>query len=335
MHDYAPYDLNILYRSTHSVVWELAEKSGMLRQLRLSLKSLEPADNPREAEDALFRGDIDFVSGNHVTPYRWIAQGKPIVCIASPNNGIRDRVATREPVTSLADFAGKSLRVADTDLYGADDGAISHTRGNHILEIAQAGFPAESTEWLQMGESHDAGFQAGMIDAVKSGRADIAFVPRNPDELIAAGLHILDLPAMPMVTGTTITTSYEALHKKEGLGERLVQALILTIHYARMHPEEAQKLMDTKLDVSYRQPGGRAKAVSRFVMKAYPTPEAVANAFELCSMQFEETRSINPLALWDTRFLKDLDVSGFIDELIQEEPAGTNRADDGVRLTGE
>ena len=27
-----PYDINVIYRSSHSVVWELADKAGILRQ---------------------------------------------------------------------------------------------------------------------------------------------------------------------------------------------------------------------------------------------------------------------------------------------------------------
>ena len=37
-----------------------------------------------------FDGKIDFISGNHITPYARVGQGKPIVCLASPsNNGVR------------------------------------------------------------------------------------------------------------------------------------------------------------------------------------------------------------------------------------------------------
>lgn len=335
MKDYPPYELNIVYRSSHSVLWELADKCGILRQMGLSIRSLEFGDNPGKAEAALFRGDIDFVSGNHVTPYVWVARGAPIVCIASANNGIRDRLVTREPVDSLAAFAGKGLRVADSNLISSDDGAVSHTRGNHLLDVSHAGFGPDEAEWLELGETSDPALQANMIDALKSGKADVAFAPRRHGELEREGLHIMDLPTLPMITGTTITTSYEALNKKEGLAERLVQAMVLTVHYARMNPEEAQRLLDTKMGLPYTECGGRASGVARFTMKPYPTTDGIANVFELCCMWHEEAKTINPIALWDMRYLRELDLSGFIDELIQEQPADARRMDGGARSAGD
>jgi len=128
-----------------------------------------------------------------------------------------------------------------------------------------------------------------------------------------------------MVNGTTITTSYETLHNKPGLAERLVRTMVLTIHYARMHPDEAQRLLDTKMDRPYPERGGRAASVARHPMKPYPTTEAVANAYELCCIHYPETREVSPLALWDIGYLRDLDLSGFIDELIQEQPEAVRR----------
>ena len=56
-------------------------------------------------------------------------------------------------------------------------------------------------------------------------------------------------------------------------------------------------------------------------MRPYPTTEGVANAYELCYRQHPETQDVSPFALWDMHYLRELDLSGFIDELLQEEPA--------------
>jgi hypothetical protein len=124
-----------------------------------------------------------------------------------------------------------------------------------------------------------------------------------------------------MINGTTITTSYEALHKKEGLAERLVRAMVETIHYTRMHPDEAQRFLDVKDDRPYTQGGGRIDSITRSPIKPYPSPEGILNAYELSRMRYEEAQAANPFALWDMHYLRELDLSGFIDELIQEEPA--------------
>lgn len=320
MQDYPPHDLNILFRAGHSQFWELGDKAGILGRMRLTLRSLEGTDDPRVAEAALFAGEIDVIAGNHITPYLWVARGKPMVCLASPSNGIQSRVITREPVSSLADFKAKGLRIADSDLVSSL-GIAGHGRLNHILDVMRSGYEEGEAEWVEMGQPEDPGFRESLIDAVKSGRADAAFVGRFRAGSEPAGVHVLDLPTLDMINGTTITTSYEALNRKEGLAQRLVQAMVETIHYARMHPEQAQRFLDVKDDRPYSQHGGRAETVSYSPIKPYPSAQGILNAYELSCMRYEEAKAANPLALWDMHYLRDLDVSGFIDELIQEEPA--------------
>lgn len=329
--DLPHYALRIMFRSQHSALWEIADKAGILGELGLSIDYLEFSVNSRKAEDALFSGEVDFIAGNHITPYRWVAQGRPIVCITSPGNAVRDSVIAREPVSSLAEFKEKGLRVGDANLIDPW-GGIYHPRGNHILDVLRAGYEQGEAEWIECGQIETPELMPNLIEAVKSGRADVAFGwMRDGETIRKEGLHVVQLPTLPMVNGTTITTTYETIGQKEQLAERLVKAQILAIHYARMHPEEAQKLLDSRLDKPYTQHGGRAAGVSRYPMKPYPTTQGVANAYELCCMQYEETKSVSPFALWDMHYLRALDVSGFIDELIQEQPeSARNPGGEGV-----
>jgi ABC-type nitrate/sulfonate/bicarbonate transport system substrate-binding protein len=309
-----------MFRAGHSQFWEVADKAGILARHRISLTFLEPTNDPRVAEEALFSGRIDLICGNHITPYKWVALGKPIVCLASPSNGVRNRVITREPVSSLAEFKAEGLRIADTNEV-SQTGLAGHGRLNHVIDIWRQGYAEGEAQWIEVGPGDQEGppspeLTAKLIEAVKSGRAHAAFVGRGDFE----GLHVLDLPPLPMINGTTITTSYEALNQKQGLAERLVRAMVETIHYARMNPEEAQTFLNTKDTRPYTQHGGRIDSITRSPIKPYPSAEGVLNAYELARMRYEEARAANPFALWDMHYLRDLDLSGFIDELIQEEP---------------
>jgi hypothetical protein len=49
--------------------------------------------------------------------------------------------------------------------------------------------------------------------------------------------------------------------------------------------------------------------------KPYPRLEAVTNVFQLALRRNPEVASYNPLALWDTHFVRELDDSGYIDRL--------------------
>jgi hypothetical protein len=324
MHDYPPVELRAMFRAGHSEFWEVADKAGILARMGISLTFLEGTDDPREAEEALFSGKIDLICGNHITPYVWIARGAPIVCLASPSNAVQNRVVTREPVTSLADFKAKGLRIADTNLIGAE-GIGSHDRLNHVLDIMRQGYTEDEAEWVEVGAAGGdipaQELQNRLYDAVRSGRADAAFAGRIRGEATPPDLHVLDLPELPMVNGTTITTSYEALHKKEGFAERLVRTMVEVIHFTRMNPELAQRYLDVKDTRPYTQQGGRISTITRAPIKPYPSPEGVMNAWELSRMCYDEAKAASPFALWDMHYLRELDLSGFIDELVQEEPA--------------
>ncbi len=325
MQDYAPVELRAMFRAGHSEFLEVGDKSGILGRMGIRLTYLEGTDDPRVAEENLFADKIDLICGNHITPYKWVAKGAPIVCLASPSNSVKNRVVTKEPVESLAAFKAKGLRVADTNLIGTS-GISGHDRLNHIIDIMRQGYAEDEAEWIEMGAAGSergagAELQAKLIDAVRSGRADAAFAGRIRDDALPADLHLLDLPELPMVNGTTITTSYEALNKHEGLAERLVRAWVEVIHFTRVNPELAQQYLDTKDTRPYTQQGGRISTITRSPIKPYPDAEGVMNAWELSRMRYEEAKTANPFALWDMHYLRELDLSGFIDELLEEEPA--------------
>jgi hypothetical protein len=290
-------------------------------EMNLSIASMEYADSSTVAEARLFSGGIDFIAGNHISPYMWVARNRPIVQLASPGNFVRDSIMTRRPIESLDELAGEEIRIADSN-YRDRYGSVQHPRGNHILETFRAGLSPDQVQWVDSGEFDDPDLRKNIVEAVATGKADVGFAAyASPEELRDTGLRAIQLPTLPMINGTTITTTFEILHQREMLAERMVRTMVLAIHYARMHPQEAQRLLDTKMGKPYTEHGGRVQGIARYPMKPYPTQEAIASAYELCCLQYEETVQMQPAALWDLHYLRELELSGFIDELIQEQEA--------------
>jgi ABC-type nitrate/sulfonate/bicarbonate transport system substrate-binding protein len=316
MADYQPIDLNVQFRAGHSTLWELADKSGVLAQLNMKLASLQYTESSSKAEASLFAGSCDVVAGNHISPYAKVAQGKPIVCLASPGNQVRDSVISREPISSVADLRGR--RIADTAIEDPI-GGYHHIRGNHMLEIKRAGLEIDDVEWVVVADYMGEEFQKAQLDAMTSGKTDATFVAGGTETYEQAGFHVLKLDPLPMITGPTITTAINALAAKDQLGERMVKAMVMTVHFARTQPEEASRMLGLP-SAAFPEGGrgGRAASMARLPMKPYPDPMAVANAYELCCMQYPEAREVSPLALWDMHYLRELDNSGFIDELASE-----------------
>src|SRR5258706_11490763 len=163
------------YRShSHLPIWEVMEQAGIWEKNGLKV-SFEFCNSSEAAEKALFGGDVDFVSGNHISPYLLVKRGKPIVCLSSPSNTVNDRLVTRAPVKSVAELKGK--RIGDTTLIDSI-GGYHHPRGNHMLYVMRGGLKLDDVEWVELSESNNE-FKAMQMDALQSGKAEPIFVTGN------------------------------------------------------------------------------------------------------------------------------------------------------------
>ena len=299
------------YRShSHLPIWEVMEQSGIWQQNGLKV-SFEFCDSSEAAEKALFGGDVDFVSGNHISPYLLVKRGKPIVCLSSPSNTVNDRLVTRFAAKNVAELRGQ--RIGDTTLIDSI-GGYHHPRGNHMLYVLRAGLKLTDVEWVELSESNNE-FKAMQMDALKSGKVDAIFVTGNTDKLEQAGLHALALDRLPMINGPTLTSTLTTLQSKEGLAERLVKAQVMGIHFARTRRGETEAILD---GLRQREPeckNVQYRSVAKLLPKPYPDHEAVANAYKLCCLKNPEAEEQSPLALWDLHYLRALDHCGFIDRL--------------------
>ena len=294
-----------VYRSgSHLPIWEVLQQAGIWEKAGIELVGFEYCAKPPDAERSLFKGDIDFISGDHLTPYALVAQGKPIVSIASPVNGQNASVASHQPLQSIQDLRGK--RITDTPMEGRD-GGFHHGRGNHMMYLIRAGIGIDDVKWVEHEDSE------AQFEALKAGDADARFISGTGDRYKEAGFHVLPLGPLPMINGPTLTTSYTVLEKKKGLGERLVKALVLGIHFAKTQRAKTERILEklnkrTGESYSYR-------SFERMPKKPYPDPQGVINAYDLGCIKSPEAREISPLALWDLHYLRELDNSGFIDKL--------------------
>src|SRR5437870_6423521 len=312
--DYDPIEINGFFRShTHLPIWEILDKAGFWRQVGLTVH-FEYCDSSAEAEAALFGGKIDLISGNHISPYALVARGKPIVSLASPTNGVSDRLISREPISSLAQLRGK--RVIDTTVLD-NGGGYNHIRGNHMLYVLEAGLELKDVQWVEIADKMSSEFRVAQFHALKEGEGDVTFVTGGAQKYEQAGFSVLQLPRLPMINGPTLTTTVTALEKYDRFGERLVLTQVLGIHYARTHREATEKLLE---GLKQREPEARGvsyNSVAKLLAKPYPDHQAVANAYRLCCMKAPEAKEISPLALWDLHFLQQLDNSGFINQLYE------------------
>jgi NMT1/THI5 like len=310
--DYDSIEINAFFRShTHLPLWEILDKAGFWKQVGIKVE-FEYCDSSSEAEAALFSGKIDLISGNHISPYALVARGKPIVSLASPTNGVSDRLVSREPMTSLVEIRGK--RVIDTTILDTG-GGYNHIRGNHMLYVLEAGLALSDVSWVEITDKMSSEFRTAQFHAMKEREGDVTFVTGDTRRYEEAGFSVHQLPRLPMINGPTLTTTMTALNKYDRFGERLVLAQVLGIHFARTKKEETEKILE---GLKGREPEARNvsyNSVAKLAAKPYPDHKAVANAYRLCCMKAPEAEEISPLAMWDLHYLRQLDNSGFINDL--------------------
>jgi ABC-type nitrate/sulfonate/bicarbonate transport system substrate-binding protein len=311
--NYEPIEIRGYFRAySHLPIWEVLDKAGVWEEVGIKMRGMEFCASPPEAEGALFEGKIDFISGNHITPYSLVGEGKPIVCIASPSNQVRDRLVSREKFSSLAELRGK--KIVDLAFEGRVAG-FNHLRGNHALYIIRAGLKFSDVKWLEIGEDITPAFRKEQFEMLTSGKADAALITGGTAQYEEAGLNVLPLDPLPMINGPTMTTATTALKRKDRLGERMVKALVMGIHYAKTHRDETEKILEGLRKRESEAGSVRYESLSRMPIKPYPTMEAIGNAYELCLMKIPEAKNYSPVSLWDLHYLRELDDSGFIDGL--------------------
>ena len=311
MSEYKTIEIRGFYRShSHLPIWEVMDKAGIWERVGLEV-TFEFCDSSSAAEKALFDGSVDFVSGNHISPYLLVRKGKPIVSLTSPSNSVNDKLVARFPIKQVSELRGK--RIGDTTLVDSI-GGYHHPRGNHMLYVMRAGLKLNEVEWVELSESNNE-FKAMQMDVLKNGKVDAIFVTGDTEKFEQAGLHALALDRLPMINGPTLTSTLTTLQSKEGLAERLVKAQVMGIHFARARRGETENILEglrqrvpEAKNVSYR-------SVAKLLPKPYPDHEGVANAYKLCCLKSPEAEEMSPMALWDLHYLRELDNSGFIDAL--------------------
>jgi len=94
-----------------------------------------------------------------------------------------------------------------------------------------------------------------------------------------------------------------------------VKAQVMGIHFARTRRGETEKILEGLRQQVPECKNVNYRSVAKLLPKPYPDHEGVANAYRLCCMKDPETEEQSPMALWDLHYLRELDDSGFIDEI--------------------
>ncbi|MSP40802.1 MAG: ABC transporter substrate-binding protein [Deltaproteobacteria bacterium] len=286
-----------------SVLWitkegRLFEKNG----LDVEVLYLESALVQR----ALIAGNITFgeMTGSLMSAPK--LQGADLVMVASFLNHLLYRLVARPEIKSTAELRGKRVGVSR---FGA--GADRATR----LLLTKLGLnPEKDLTLIQVGGAPTrlAALMANSIDAT---------IVEPPDHKKAqeAGLRMLaNMEEMNVpFQHTGLVTTRAQLAKSPDVSRRVVKSFVEGIHLAMTHAEISKQAFRRYLRLQQDRDQEEALQVLRSFLprKPFPTIDGFKAVFAELAEQIPAAKTADPKDFIDTRFLEELDRSGYIDGL--------------------
>ena len=306
--------LKVIYRSnSHAPLWVVADKAGIWEKNGLEVDT-SPQLIREKAVETLKNGHVDVISGNHHNLYARNANNREdfVHLAQAANNWTDNRMVVSDGIKQVQDLKGKKIAV---------DKLNSHSSLNVWLFLRQEGLDVDrgDIEIVAAPGSSEERWQR-----VLQGEFGATFVSIPQDMHVAkAGGRVITVRAMPMIRGVTLTTTMSFVRSHEDEIRRLIRGLVDAIHFFVSRKQETIKILknhlpgilhletDEEIAALY---GEWAQSLER---KPYPSTEAIANVFELALRRDPEIADYNPLAMWNTHYVRELDDSGYIDKLYQ------------------
>ena len=275
-----------------------------------------------DAHKMIPSGEIEFTSGNHVSTYAARAHGDNWVYLGQTLNFNRVSLVTRMDagINSIADVKGKKVG----------------TRGRHPglndwLLLKQAGLDEDRDdfEFISFGTfaTEERFKNMDMLDAIATKEVDCSLIP-EPKRTFAKnnGFKVIELPPQPMILHTTVSSSMPFVQKNPQIVERVLKGLLDGIAYFKQERDATIKIIQTRhtregiLDLATAT-NMYDDIASVLEPKLYPSMDAIYNVYEEAKHQNKDAEKVAPLALWDIHKLREIDDTGYIDNLYKNHPA--------------
>jgi len=255
---------------------------------------------------ALIAGDIVMGGMSGTTMAAPRLQGADPIIIASFLNSLQYRLVVRPEIKTPAQLKGKRVGVAGFGL-GAH-------RGAQIM-VAKLGLnPDNDVVMLQIGGDPT------RLSALLSGTIDASvFNPPLYKRAVEAGMRVLaNIEEMGFpVQASALVTTEQFVRKNPDLMRRAMRSIIESIYVIKSNPELTKRAIRKYMRFIDDRDTDEAYQIMRDVTprKPYPTVEGIKTVLDELALKVPAARTAQPREFMDTRFIEELDRSGFIDEL--------------------
>jgi NitT/TauT family transport system substrate-binding protein len=255
---------------------------------------------------ALIAGEIAMGGMSGTTMAAPRLQGADPIIVASFANALQYRFVVRPDIKSVADLKGKRVGVAGFGL-GAH-------RGAQIILTKLGLNPDVDVTMLQIGgdPTRMSALLSGTIDAT-------VFNPPLHQRAVEAGMKVMaNIEEMNFpVQGSALVTTDRFVKKNPDVVRRSVKSIIESIHLVKTNPELTKRAIRKYMRYKDDRDTEEAYQIMRDIAprKPYPSVEGMKAVLDELSPKLPAARTAQPQYFMDTRFIEELDRSGFIDRL--------------------
>ncbi|MCZ6494729.1 MAG: ABC transporter substrate-binding protein [Alphaproteobacteria bacterium] len=315
------------YRSSsHLLLMHVVNECGAWERHGLDV-DYDKGINRDEAHILVPTGEVEFVSGNHVSTYAAQARGDTWAYLGQTVSKNNISLVTRP------DIGIETLEDVRKRKFGSRG---RHPGLNTWLYLKQHGLDPDTDQVEIVREERvelpDGTFKLNrksLMEMVKDGDVDACFMTLPNKEFAQRdGLKVIDLVPQDMVFFMTVSSSMKLVAERPDIIERMLKGVIEGIAFFKTEREKTIQIIMDK----HKKEGDLDRETAELMYddfapilepKLYPGLSAISNVYQEALKQDEkngDAAKIHPLALWDFHFLREIDDSGFIDDLYKDHP---------------
>ncbi len=315
------------YRSSsHLLLMHVVNECGAWERHGLDV-DYDKGINRDEAHILVPTGEVEFVSGNHVSTYAAQARGDTWAYLGQTISKNNISLVTRP------DIGIETLEDVRKRKFGSRG---RHPGLNTWLYLKQHGLDPDTDQVEIVREERvelpDGTFKLNrksLMEMVKDGDVDACFMTLPNKEFAQRdGLKVIDLVPQDMVFFMTVSSSMKLVAERPELIERMLKGVIEGIAFFKTEREKTIQIIMDK----HKKEGDLDRETAELMYddfapilepKLYPGLSAIGNVYQEALKQDEkngDAANIHPLALWDFHFLRNIVDSGFVDALYADNP---------------
>lgn len=315
------------YRSSsHLVLMHVINECGAWERHGLVV-DYDKGINRDDAHKLVPTGEVEFVSGNHVSTYAARARGDTWAYLGQTISKNNLSLVTRP------DIGIEKLEDVRKRKFGSRG---RHPGLNTWLYLKQNGLDPDTDQVEIVREERvelpDGTFKLNrksLMEMLKDGEIDACFMTLpNKEFAQREGLKVIDLVPQDMVFFMTVSSSMKMVEERPDIVERMLKGVLEGIAFFKT---EREKTIQIILD-KHKKEGDLDRQTAELLYddfapilepRLYPGLNAISNVYQEALKQDEkagDAARIHPLALWDFHFLREIDDSGFIDDLYKDHP---------------